>query len=110
MPATAAARWKGFGGVRDRLRYACPEMPEEVNWDRLAAEMKANIHVGLAAGECVGAAEPQARRLDWRAAAVALPVAALVLAGVWLESRVRPRTSPLGGRHRDRRRPPAVSN
>ena len=78
---------EGFLGVRDQLRHTRPEMPEEVNWTRLATDMKANIHVGLAAGECVGGSEPQAHRFNWRAAAVALPVAALVLAGVWLEMR-----------------------
>ena len=36
------------------------EMPE-VSWDRLAAEMKANIRLGLAAGECVRAGEPLGR-------------------------------------------------
>jgi hypothetical protein len=34
------------------------QIPEGVNWDRLAAEMTANIRVGLAAGECVA---PRAR-------------------------------------------------
>jgi hypothetical protein len=76
-----------FRGARERLRDACSEMPEEANWTRLAADMKANIRVGLAAGECVGAAEPETRWLNWRVAAVALPVAALVLAGVWMEMR-----------------------
>ena len=27
-----------------------------MNWNTLAAEMRANIHLGLAAGECVGEA------------------------------------------------------
>lgn len=29
------------------------ELPSEVNWNRLASEMKANIRLGLSAGECV---------------------------------------------------------
>lgn len=56
------------------------ELPPGVNWNRLAAEMRANIRVGLAAGECVGTA---AEGLRWRPALLALPVLALVLAG-WL--------------------------
>jgi hypothetical protein len=35
------------------LRDASKEFPEGVDWARLSAEMAANIHVGLAAGECV---------------------------------------------------------
>ncbi len=31
-----------------------PNVPPELNWNRLAMEMKANIRLGLAAGECVG--------------------------------------------------------
>ena len=44
------------GGISGRSRSACAsaaEMPEGLDWDRLAAEMTANIRVGLAAGECV---------------------------------------------------------
>ncbi|MBZ5583765.1 MAG: hypothetical protein LAQ30_16450 [Acidobacteriia bacterium] len=39
----------------DSLREILPELAEtpEVPWNRLAAEMKANIRLGLAAGECV---------------------------------------------------------
>jgi anti-sigma factor RsiW len=39
------------------MRELLPEMatPPEVAWNRLAAEMKANIRLGLAAGECVRA-------------------------------------------------------
>ena len=39
----------------DRLREMLPELSEvpEIEWNRLAAEMKANIRLGLAAGECV---------------------------------------------------------
>ncbi len=43
-----------FEFSRERLRSAPEEVPGEVNWAPLAAEMKANIHLGLAAGECVG--------------------------------------------------------
>lgn len=41
------------------LREVLPELAEipEVPWNRLAAEMRANIRLGLAAGECVGSGE-----------------------------------------------------
>jgi hypothetical protein len=44
-----------FAGVREIL----PELNEipEVPWNRLAAEMRANIRLGLAAGECVRSAD-----------------------------------------------------
>ena len=38
---------------REELRRAADEMPADLNWERLAAEMTGNIRVGLAAGECV---------------------------------------------------------
>ena len=38
------------------MREALPELAElpDVQWNRIAAEMRANIRLGLAAGECVG--------------------------------------------------------
>ncbi|MCS7315013.1 MAG: hypothetical protein RMI94_03445 [Bryobacterales bacterium] len=59
-------------------------LPPGLNWNRLAAEMKANIRLGLAAGECVAPAREA--RLAWRPAALALPVLVLVLAGWLLQS------------------------
>jgi hypothetical protein len=37
------------------MRAILPELAAtpEISWNRLAAEMKANIRLGLAAGECV---------------------------------------------------------
>lgn len=40
--------------AQQALREYVAEMPAGVDWDRLAHEMKGNIRVGLAAGECVG--------------------------------------------------------
>ena len=40
-----------FSSLRADTMRGAPE--PEVNWDRLAAEMKANIRLGLAAGECI---------------------------------------------------------
>ncbi len=67
-------RWREWVRSQD-------ELPAGINWNRLAAEMKANIRVGLAAGECVGPAREWRPR--WRAAALAFPVLVIVLAG-WL--------------------------
>jgi hypothetical protein len=45
-----------FGELRAAVREHLPSevAPPELDWNRMAAEMKANIRVGLAAGECVG--------------------------------------------------------
>jgi anti-sigma factor RsiW len=72
------AQVESFRGWRAWLRQQ-DELPAEVNWSRLAAEMRANIRLGLAAGECVASARPASVR--WRPAALALPVLLLLLAG-----------------------------
>jgi hypothetical protein len=65
------------------LRTSVAKLPAGLNWDRLAAEMTANIHVGLEAGECVGSiARPKPNILGWRPAA-AMAGMGLILAGAW---------------------------
>ena len=56
--AHCTAEVAAFTGLRERL----PELNQipEVPWNRIAAEMRANIRLGLAAGECV---RPSDRRL-----------------------------------------------
>jgi len=60
-------------------------MPSGVRWDRLAAEMAANIRVGLAAGECV-APHPPKRLIHtgWRVAAAIGALSALMVVAWWL--------------------------
>ena len=48
---------------RERLRQEASRMPPGLNWERLAAEMAANIRVGLEAGECV--APRRSKRVLW---------------------------------------------
>ncbi len=88
----AACRWEveRFREARTRLRDMAWDEPAGLNWERLAAEMRANIHVGLAAAECVGP-EPVSGRSRWRMAVTAIPVAALLLATLLLQ---RPRLEP----------------
>ncbi len=74
------AETQEFRSLRAELRPLnhLPELP----WDRLAAEMKANIHVGLEAGECVSEGKwfvSPARA--WMAYAGAL---GLVLIALWI--------------------------
>jgi hypothetical protein len=80
-------------------RRILPDLSEipEIPWNRLAAEMKANIRLGLEAGECVRAIEPlrQTPFFAGARAAVALAsVTALLVTGVVLE-RPAPSTAPL---------------
>jgi len=82
--AACRAEVAAFVVSRESLEAAANELPAEVNWNRLAADMKANIHVGLAAGECVGPERPARVRIAWRAAATVAPVAVMVLLGWWL--------------------------
>ncbi|HWB84307.1 MAG TPA: hypothetical protein VG675_09220 [Bryobacteraceae bacterium] len=76
-----------FRAVRE-IASELNEIPE-VPWNRLAAEMKANIRLGLAAGECVRAEETPLRDSPLFSGArvvVALAsVMALLVAGLVLE-------------------------
>ena len=104
------ARWRvarhlaHCGRCRDELaaftaaRETIAELAEvpELPWSRLEAEMKANIRLGLAAGECVRV-EAAAEGRGWMGGARALvacaTVAVLVVTGLVLE-RPQPRVTP----------------
>lgn len=73
-----------------RMRSIVPDLAEtpEIPWNRLAAEMKANIRLGLAAGECVREISlPEGRSpvTGFRAAVAFASMAALIAAGITLE-------------------------
>lgn len=88
-----AAEVAAFEDVRG-MSAVLGEIPD-VPWDRLAAEMKANIRLGLAAGECVRE-ESRPSELSWfrgvRAVVACAAVAVLIAVGVALE---HPRPQPL---------------
>lgn len=72
------------------VREIVPELAEtpEIAWNRLAAEMKANIRLGLAAGECVRLGEPPLRHSLFsgaRAVVAVASVAALLVTGLLIE-------------------------
>lgn len=74
----------------ERMRSILPDLAEapEISWNRLAAEMKANIRLGLAAGECVRPAAPVNERgviTGFRAAVALASIAALIATGISLE-------------------------
>jgi hypothetical protein len=60
----------------------CQCVPEGANWDRLAADMVANIHVGLEAAQCVAPPRRKPVFMGWRIAAASASVM-MVLAGAW---------------------------
>jgi hypothetical protein len=96
------ARWRvarhvaGCGQCRDEVRAfasVCENLTElqqlpAISWHRLEAEMKANIHLGLAAGECVRNDAP-AGALAWfsntRTLTACACAMALLVAGLYLQ-------------------------
>lgn len=85
------------------LREVLPELAEipEIPWNRLAAEMRANIRLGLSAGECVRIEAAPAPKLRWlaggRAALAFASVVAMVCMGLMLE-RPLPVAGPLAAK------------
>jgi hypothetical protein len=74
------AEIRAYRAAAGQLREASEVLPAGLNWDRLASEMTANIHVGLEAAECVGPAPSKKIRTGWRAAAAVAAMSILVLA------------------------------
>jgi hypothetical protein len=68
----------------DQLRADAADMPKGLNWDRLAAEMAANIHLGLEAGECIGMPVRKPMRSHWRAITVTAGMTFLLVGAWWL--------------------------
>lgn len=69
---------------RGQILEVTDQLPEGLNWNRLAAEMTANIRVGLAAGECVAPRPRKSGLPGWRPAAVVAGLAMLVSGAWWL--------------------------
>ena len=73
------------------FREMLPELaePPDLPWNQLAAEMRANIRLGLAAGECVRAGDRPLREhplfTGARAAVAMASVVALMVTGLMLE-------------------------
>jgi hypothetical protein len=91
------ARIAAYREDQETIRRIAAEMPMGVSWDRLAAEMTANIRVGLAAGECVA---PRRQRrtfpAGWRMAAAMAGFSALLVSAWWLNMPAS-ETAALGG-------------
>lgn len=83
--AACTERVAAYRSDQEIVRRMAAELPRGMNWDRMAAEMTANIRVGLEAGECV-ARRPQPRTLStgWRVAAAAAGFTGLLISAWWL--------------------------
>jgi hypothetical protein len=74
-----------------RFRETLPELNQipDVPWNRIAAEMRANIRLGLAAGDCVRSSDPPMRDSPLftgaRATLALASVLALMVTGLMLE-------------------------
>jgi hypothetical protein len=80
---------------REELRRSADDMPSNLDWEQLAAEMTANIRVGLAAGECVTPRERKVATISWRPAAIAAGLIVL-MAGAWWLNIPRTDTEAIG--------------
>ncbi len=63
---------------------AGPRLPQDVEWDRMALDMRANIQVGLQAAECITPARPKKPQLSWRAVAALASITVVAVGGWWL--------------------------
>jgi hypothetical protein len=67
--------------------------PPELSWSRLAAEMRANIRLGLEAGECVVARAPRRYVPGLRAGFAVACLVVLAAASVWMHRPAVPATT-----------------
>jgi hypothetical protein len=74
--------------ARSQLRELSEDagLPNSLNWDRIAEEMKGNIRVGLAAGEAIALFDKpvrSGRHFRWNAALVAVGAIAIFAVAFW---------------------------
>jgi anti-sigma factor RsiW len=83
--AECAREVEGYRTVSHIASNSREQLPEGLAWGHLAAEMKANIHLGLEAGRVVGPVEDSGLAWHpWRAAAVFASVAVMAVSGFML--------------------------
>lgn len=83
------SRHQQYLDARTHLRECTAELPSGLNWDRLTAEMTANIHLGLVAGEIVALNHRPRQLTGWRPAMV-FASALLVVLMAWYANRPTP--------------------
>jgi hypothetical protein len=79
-----------FEEARAVFMHGANEVPQDLEWDQLSAEMAANIHLGVEAGECVRpqpvsrpAATPFQWSAIWRPGLAVASVVVVLYAGTW---------------------------
>jgi hypothetical protein len=83
-------REQAYRAMSASLRAAQQQMPAGVAWEKVAAEMRANIHLGLTAGRIAGGAEEKRRRFwppDWQMAGATAAMLVVVMSGWLLQTR-----------------------
>jgi hypothetical protein len=81
------AEVRALSEASQQVRAIAPDIPADLNWTRLAEEMRGNIRVGLAAGEAIARFDrPAVRRprLGWNAALVLTCATAIFLVAFWV--------------------------
>ncbi len=78
-----------FSASAQEARMEADAMPQGVQWDRLAAEMRANIRLGVEASEAISSYTQAAEKahgpvMSWRLAAVGAGLMLLASIGYWL--------------------------
>ena len=81
-----------FRATCEMLQAERTQLPLGFDWSEAAAAMRANIRLGIAAGQCV-AEQPERLGRPWQAPALALPVLVVVVAG-WLLQSLPPAVHP----------------
>ncbi len=74
-----------FARERETVRAGAPGLPPSLKWDSLAAEMRANIRLGIAASECIAHTPSTRRAPAWRMAAVTAGLVVFVMGGWWVQ-------------------------
>ncbi|MBI2688978.1 MAG: hypothetical protein HYX27_21970 [Acidobacteria bacterium] len=80
-----------FRETAEAVRMETEEMPAGVQWERLAAEMRANVRLGLEASDAISAYGPvtesgPGQGMSWRVAALATGFVVLLSIGYWLNA------------------------
>jgi hypothetical protein len=89
-------RVQAYQSDRQQVRNVAAQMPPHLNWESLAREMTANIHVGLAAGECVAPRrERRGLSTTWRVVAASVGLSVLLSTAWWINTPAR-ETESLG--------------
>ena len=83
---------RGFESASRQLKDAALELPAHFDWDQLAAEMKANIRLGLEMGAIASSVPSRQAGVTnplWRQTAAVAASLALVVFSTWFLSRPR---------------------